>query len=75
MYVLLNDGLSNFQAHLHLNFILQASAGWGKLKEVEDPDGILFLSLSGMLSDWCARDDMWQDVWGKVSDPLRCPEL
>lgn len=58
-----------------LNFILPASAGWGKLKEVEDTDGILFLSLSGMLSDWSAGGDMWQDVWGKVSDPLRCPEL
>lgn len=29
MYVLPNDGLSNFQAYLHLNFLLQPSARWG----------------------------------------------
>ena len=29
MYVLPNDGLSNFQAYLPLNFLLQPSARWG----------------------------------------------
>ena len=42
---------------------------------MEDKVGILFLALFGMLNDWCTGNDMWQDIWGKVSDPLRCPEL
>lgn len=42
---------------------------------MEDTDSILFLALSGMPNDCCVDCDMWQDIWGKVSDPLRCPEL
>lgn len=71
----LPNGLSGFQDHLHLNSLLQASAGWEKLEELEDTDGLLFLALSGLLKDCCAGGDMWQDIWGKASDPLMCPEL
>lgn len=68
MWVLPNDSLSNFQVYLHLNFTLH-------VQKVDNTDDILFLALSGMLNDWFAGSDMQQDIWGKVSGPLGCPEL
>lgn len=68
MWVLPNDSLSNFQVYLYLNFTLH-------VQKVENTDGILFLALSGILNDWFAGSDMRQDIWGKVSGPLGCPEL
>lgn len=32
---------------------------------------MVFLALPGMLRGWCAGGDMWQDIPGKGSGPLR----